>query len=94
MGKVACQTIPFENGVCGSVARTGEAEVVVDVEKRPGHVACDGETKSEVVVPIKLKGEKVVGVIDIDCAELNGFNDQDRKYLERIAKLLGDECEW
>lgn len=57
MGKVACQTIAIGRGVCGTVAEKGEAVVVDDVETFPGHIACDGESRSEVVVPILVEGE-------------------------------------
>ena len=93
MGKVACQTIKFGQGVCGGVAAKQETEVVPDVEARPGHVACDGDSKSEIVVPVISKG-RLVGVLDIDCAEFNGFDDNDTEQLEKIATLLGDELEW
>ncbi|KIW76691.1 hypothetical protein Z517_09135 [Fonsecaea pedrosoi CBS 271.37] len=93
MGKVACQTIVLGKGVCGTAASAGKSLVVPDVEAFPGHIACDGETKSEIVVPIHA-GAKVVGVIDIDCAELNGFDEQDREGLEKVAALLGASCDW
>lgn len=56
-GKVACQLIKVGKGVCGTVAARGKSEIVPDVEKFPGHIACDGETKSEIVVPIILDGK-------------------------------------
>ncbi|OAP54605.1 hypothetical protein AYL99_11053 [Fonsecaea erecta] len=96
MGKVACQTIALGKGVCGTAAAGGGQSLVVpDVEAFPGHIACDGETKSEIVVPIRAaEGGKVVGVIDIDCMQLNGFDDQDREGLENVAALLGSACDW
>lgn len=57
-GQVACQTIAFGKGVCGRAAQTGITQLVEDVEKFPGHIACDGASKSEIVVPI-LQGGKV-----------------------------------
>ena len=57
-GRVACQTIQIGKGLCGTVAREGETLLLDDVETFPGHIACDGETRSEVVAPIKV-GEKV-----------------------------------
>lgn len=57
-GKVACQTIAFGRGVCGAAAQSKQTQLVPDVEKFPGHIACDGDSKSEIVVPI-LKDEKV-----------------------------------
>lgn len=92
-GKVACQTMKFGQGVCGAVARLEKTEIVPDVEKRPGHVYCDGDSKSEIVVPVISKG-KFVAVLDIDCAELSGFNEKDQEELEKITTLLGEECEW
>lgn len=106
MGKVACQTIAFGRGVCGTVAAAGETAIVRDVEEWPGHIACDGDSRSEIVVPIfghvKRResdgnggGEKVVvGVIDVDCAEVGGFDEIDRLWLERLAAVLGESCEW
>lgn len=92
-GKVACQTIRIGSGVCGAVARDGASLILEDVETFPGHIACDGDSRSEAVVPIRV-GETVVGVIDIDCAELKGFDEDDRDGLERLAKLLADCCDW
>lgn len=101
LGKVACQTIAFGRGVCGTVAASGETAVVKDVEEWPGHIACDGDSRSEVVVPIFRhssdgeEGEKeVVGVIDVDCAEVAGFDEVDRVWLEKLAELLGRSCDW
>ena len=69
-----------------------------DVEAFPGHIACDGDSKSEIVVPIvaAAKGgqEKVVAIIDVDCAELNGFDEVDQKHLEELAALLARSCDW
>jgi putative methionine-R-sulfoxide reductase with GAF domain len=66
---------------------------VPDVDQFPGHIACDGDSKSEVVVPI-LVGGRVVGIIDVDCAVKEGFDEFDREYLERLARMLGRGCEW
>ncbi|KAI1465929.1 GAF domain-like protein [Daldinia caldariorum] len=97
-GKVACQTIAFGKGVCGAAAETQTTQLVPDVEKFPGHIACDGDSKSEIVVPIVVEGEggekKLVAIIDIDCADLNGFDDVDKKYLEQLAELLGKSSDW
>ncbi|RPA89252.1 GAF domain-like protein [Choiromyces venosus 120613-1] len=93
MGKVACQTIEFGRGVCGKAADSGETQLVQDVHNFPGHIACDGETKSEIVVPIKV-GEKVVAVIDIDSTVPSAFDEEDKKALETLAKTLGPACDW
>ncbi|CAH0053139.1 unnamed protein product, partial [Clonostachys solani] len=94
-GKVACQTIAFGRGVCGAAAESQSTQLVKDVEQFPGHIACDGDSKSEIVVPI-IAGESktVVAIIDIDCAELNGFDEVDKKYLEDLAALLAKSCDW
>jgi len=92
-GKVACQTIKIGKGVCGTVAENGESLVLEDVETFPGHIACDGDSKSEAVIAIRAGG-KIVGVIDIDCAELKGFDEIDRKGLEDLACLIADCCDW
>lgn len=92
-GKVACQTIRFGHGVCGTAAGSKETQLVRNVEEFPGHIACDGETKSEIVVPIVKDGE-VVGVLDLDCLILNGFDEVDKEYLEKLCELIGDTCDW
>ena len=92
-GKVACQTIAFGKGVCGTAAATVETQLVADVETYPGHIACDGDSKSEIVVPIVRNG-KVVAIIDIDCAVKNGFDAEDHKALEELAHLLAQSCDW
>ncbi|RYO92297.1 hypothetical protein DL766_001788 [Monosporascus sp. MC13-8B] len=96
-GKVACQVIPFGRGVCGTAAAEQTTQLISDVEKFPGHIACDGDSKSEIVVPVVVsEGEvrKLVAIIDIDCAELNGFDMVDKKYLEDLADLLAKSCDW
>ncbi|KAK7424364.1 hypothetical protein QQZ08_008622 [Neonectria magnoliae] len=99
-GKVACQTIQFGRGVCGTAAQTGTTQLVKDVDAFPGHIACDGDSKSEIVVPILAEqpgdnGErKVVAIIDIDCAVLDGFDDVDKAHLEDLAALLAKSCDW
>ncbi|KAF2817703.1 GAF domain-like protein [Mytilinidion resinicola] len=92
-GHVACQTIGFGRGVCGTAAATQTTQLVKDVEAFPGHIACDGASKSEIVVPI-IQGGKVVAIIDIDCAELDGFDEDDKDALETIAALLAESCDF
>ncbi|RDL38950.1 uncharacterized protein BP5553_03290 [Venustampulla echinocandica] len=65
-GKVACQIIAFGRGVCGTAASTETTQLVHNVDDFPGHISCDGDSKSEIVVPILVHG-KVVGIIDVDC---------------------------
>jgi len=60
---------------------------VPDVEKFPGHIACSSLSKSEIVVPLIKNGE-VIGVLDVDAAELDQFDETDKKYLEQIIEIL------
>ncbi|CAO3598639.1 unnamed protein product [Absidia cylindrospora] len=92
-GKVACTEIPFGKGVCGSAASTMQTQLVRDVHEFPGHIACDSASNSEVVVPLVVDG-RLVGVLDIDCQEKEGFDDSDRIGLEAVAKIIIDNCTW
>ena len=74
-----------------------ETVVVPDVEAYPGHIACDGETKSEIVCPLLLEHDgqvTVLGVLDLDCLALNGFEEEDSIGLEKIAKLVVSSSDW
>lgn len=64
-----------------------------DVEKFPGHIACDGASRSEIVVPIVVVG-RMVGVIDVDCSVVDGFDDVDKQGLKLLAQLLALGCDW
>ncbi|KAJ5210547.1 hypothetical protein N7491_010354 [Penicillium cf. griseofulvum] len=92
-GKPACQEIRFGKGVCGSAAAKQETVIVPDVLTFPGHIACDAESRSEIVVPILVNGE-TVAIIDIDCTEPSGFDDVDKEYLEKLATFLAENCDW
>ena len=87
-GPVACMHIPFGKGVCGTAWQRAETIVVPDVEQFPGHIACSSESKSEIVVPVFASDGKVTAVLDIDSEHLATFDDTDRKYLEKICKLI------
>ena len=93
-GKVACQTIQVAKGVCGKAALVQETQLVGNVSSFENHIACDSETRSESVVPIISKDGKTLGVIDIDCVEYNGFEEIDKIYLERLAKIIANSCEF
>ncbi|KAH8554543.1 GAF domain-like protein [Umbelopsis sp. PMI_123] len=93
-GKVACTEIQFGKGVCGAAAATQQTQVVKNVHEFPSHIACDSASNSEIVVPLVLSSGKLIGVIDIDCEELEGFNDDDRVGLEAVAKVIVDSCDW
>jgi GAF domain-containing protein len=88
-GPVGCLEIPFERGVCGAAAREATAQVVPDVHAFAGHIACDAQTRSEIVVPILGPSGEVVAVLDIDSRQPAAFDDVDRAELERVADLLG-----
>ncbi|KAK1828287.1 GAF domain-like protein [Podospora conica] len=92
-GAVACQTIAFGRGVCGTAALTQTTQVVPDVRAFPGHIACDARSLSEIVVPIVVDG-RTVAIIDVDCAVVGGFDEVDRKWLEKLGGLLGGGCDW
>ena len=87
-GKVACTEIAIGKGVCGTVALKGEPQLVENVHDFPGHIACDSESESEVVVPIK-KGSAVVGVIDVDSTSRAYFDNSDISALVQLADLVG-----
>jgi GAF domain-containing protein len=89
-GKVACTTIKLGKGVCGTAAEKGETIIVPDVNKFPGHIFCDPDSKSEIVIPM-FKNNKLIGVLDLDSASYNSFDETDRKYLEEIVKFLTEE---
>ncbi len=85
-GRPACVRIPVGKGVCGTAAQRREAVVVTDIEKFPGHIACDAASRSEVVVPL-LRNGRLLGVLDLDSPRRNRFNDDDRSGLETLAAL-------
>lgn len=90
-GNVACNTIRIGEGVCGTAAKKRETIIVPDVHKFPGHIFCDAETKSEIVVPIFKKDNSLFGVLDLDSYDYNSFNETDKKYLVEICKFLTEE---
>jgi len=89
VGKPACTRIPLGKGVCGTAADTGKTVVVPDVHAFDGHIACDGETNSEIVLPLFRDGQ-VFGVLDIDSPILNRFTEIDEEYLNKIAVLISN----
>lgn len=86
-GKVACTIIAMGKGVCGTVAQEDRTHVVPDVNKFPGHIACDSASKSEIVIPMHRKGE-LFGVLDIDSPLFDRFDEEDRKGLEEFVSIL------
>lgn len=86
-GKPACIRIPVGRGVCGTAVAEDKTQLVPDVHKFPGHIACDSASNSEIVVPIHAKGE-VWGVLDIDSPSYDRFSEEDRMGLEAFVKIL------
>lgn len=86
-GPVACMRIEKGRGVCGTSWNEERTVIVPDVERFPGHIACSGESRSEIVVPCRKRG-RIAAVLDIDSKELNNFDEIDRKYLEELASML------
>ena len=86
-GPMACTRIRKGRGVCGTAWAEEETQVVPDVEKFPGHIACSSASRSEIVVPVWKEGI-VIAVLDIDSAQLATFDETDRRYLEQIVRLL------
>jgi GAF domain-containing protein len=86
-GKLACTRIKVGSGVCGTAVLKKETIIVPDVEKFPGHIYCDPDSRSEIVVPIIKDGE-VLGVLDIDSYELDNFDETDKFYLEKLVEIL------
>ncbi len=87
-GKPACIEIPLGRGVCGTAAVRRETLRVADVHAFPGHIACDSASASEIVVPL-YRGERLVGVMDIDSPVQNRFTAEDQAWLEDFARTLG-----
>lgn len=86
-GKVACSLIEIGKGVCGTAFKERRTIVVEDVDKFPGHIACDENSRSEIVVPVFLD-EEVIGVLDIDSYNYSNFDKIDQKYLEELVSIL------
>lgn len=91
-GPVACTRILKGKGVCGTSWAQAKTIIVPDVEAFPGHIACSSSSRSEIVIPLVKKGE-VLGVLDVDSAELNEFDETDSKYLSEIVGLIAFEFE-
>ena len=87
-GGHGCLVIPFDRGVCGAAARTGEIQLVPDVEAFPGHIACSSSTRSEIVLPVRDAGGKLIGVLDIDSDRPAAFTEDDARELEAILAAV------
>ena len=92
-GRPACVRIEFGKGVCGAAISSGMVQRVDDVHAFPGHIACDGASNSEIVLPLFRKGMPVA-VLDIDSPLFNRFSPEDQKGLEQCAAFLEEACGW
>ncbi|MBP3370027.1 MAG: GAF domain-containing protein [Clostridia bacterium] len=86
-GKTACIEIPVGRGVCGTAAAEGRTQLVPNVHEFKGHIACDGASNSEIVIPL-FKNGSVAGVLDIDSPLFDRFDECDREGLEAFAKII------
>jgi len=87
-GSLACINLAEDSGVCWAAINQQKVMVVEDVERFPGHIACDSRSKSEIVIPLYDKEGKIYGVMDVDSADINSFDEVDTKWLEKITQLI------
>jgi L-methionine (R)-S-oxide reductase len=92
-GKPACVRIPLGKGVCGTAAQARETLIVPDVHAFASHIACDEDSRSEIVVPI-LENGVLRGVLDVDSPEKNRFDAEDRTGLEAFVEVLTPRVDW
>ncbi|MDP5135442.1 GAF domain-containing protein [Rheinheimera baltica] len=86
-GQVACVRIAVGKGVCGTAVATGETQLVKDVHEFPGHIACDAASNSEIVLPLRHKGE-IIAVLDIDSPSIARFDQDDKDGLEQLIMMF------
>ncbi len=85
-GGHGCLQIPFDKGVCGAAARTGEVQLVADVDSFPGHIACASSTRSELVLPVHNAAGELIAVLDIDSDQADAFTEEDAVQLGTILR--------
>ncbi|KQI72002.1 diguanylate cyclase [Loktanella sp. 5RATIMAR09] len=86
-GGHGCLVIPFSRGVCGAAARTGEVQLVPDVDAFPGHIACASSTRSELVLPVHDRNGALLGVFDIDSDQPDAFDQADVTGMQALLDL-------
>jgi len=91
-GKPACVRIPLGRGVCGTAAATRTVQRVADVNAFSGHIACDADSRSEIVLPL-IRDDILIGVLDLDSPRKNRFGPEDQVFLEKIAELYLDSLQ-
>lgn len=87
-GPLACSRIAYGRGVCGTAWKERRTQIVPDVDKFPGHIACSSLSRSEIVVPIFDDSGTVTAVLDIDSEHLATFDECDKEWLEKIVSLI------
>ncbi|MEM8824545.1 MAG: GAF domain-containing protein [Pseudomonadota bacterium] len=87
-GGHGCLQIPFDRGVCGACARTGEVQLVPDVDAFPGHIACASSTRSEIVLPVRDRAGTLIAVLDIDSDQPDAFDDRDARELAALLDAV------
>ncbi|MDE0698477.1 MAG: GAF domain-containing protein [Boseongicola sp.] len=92
-GGHGCLAIPFSRGVCGAAARTGEIQLVPDVDSFPGHIACSSRTRSELVLPVKNGKGRLIAVLDIDSDRPDAFNRKDAEGLSGMLDAVFGELD-
>ena len=85
-GTLGCLRIAFGRGVCGTAAASGRTQLVPDVHAFPGHIACDGRSRSEVVVPVFEASGRLIAVLDVDSDRPAAFDEVDVEWLEKIVR--------
>ena len=92
-GGHGCLTIPFSRGVCGAAARTGEIQLVPDVNSFPGHIACSSSTRSELVLPVRNGKGRLIAVFDIDSDQPDAFSQMDAEGLSSALDAVFGELD-
>ena len=88
-GKVACVRIALGRGVCGTAAAERRTLIVADVDAFPGHIACDADSRSEIVLPL-VRGDRLLGVLDVNSRQPAAFDEVDAAHLGEVARLVAD----
>ena len=88
IGTVGCLQIEIGRGVCGAAAQRRETIIVPDVHQFPGHIACDPNSRSEIVVPVYDRDADLIAVFDVDSDQVNAFDEEDARGIEKILALF------
>lgn len=87
-GLPACTMIPYGKGVCGKAAVDQKTLLVDDVDQFPGHIVCDSRSRSEIAVPLISKAQQILGILDVDSAQLARFKSEDLAFFESVVGIL------